>query len=121
MGLSGLLLQHYFKEGLVNPCSRSLKIRRIARVRYSAADDTPGVQAWLKGGTVGVVEATDAQGAMVVAVLDDQAAVLDTLRHQRPSSMVYAKNSKAMYSNTVATVRQTRCASPWRRSNSLLD
>jgi hypothetical protein len=70
---------------------------------------------------VGVDETTDALGAMVVAALDNQAAVLDTLRHQRPSSMVYAKNSKAMYSNTVATVRQTRCASPRRRSNSLLD
>jgi len=79
------------------------------------------VQEWLKGEMAGVVEATDALGAMVAAVLDDQAAVLDRLWHQRPPSMVYAKNSKAMYLNTVATVRQTRCTSPWRRSNSLLD
>ena len=68
-----------------------------------------------------VDEATDALGAMVAAVLDDQAAVLDTLRHQRPSSMVYVRSSKATYSNTVAKARQTRCASPWRRSINLLD
>jgi len=36
--------------------------------RYNAADDTPGVQEWLKRGTVDVVEATDALGVMVVAV-----------------------------------------------------
>ena len=53
-----------------------------------------------------VDEATDALGAMVAAVLDDQAAVLDTLRHQRLSSMVYVRSSKATYSNTVAKVRQ---------------
>ena len=60
-------------------------------------------------GRDGVVdEATDALGAMVAAVLDDQAAVRDTLRHQRLSSMVYVRSSKATYSNTVAKVRQTR-------------
>ena len=41
------------------------------QVRYNAADDTPGVQVWLKGGMAGVVEAMDALGAMVVAVLYD--------------------------------------------------
>jgi hypothetical protein len=38
-----------------------------------------------------VIQATDALGAMVVAVLDNQAAVLGILRYPSPSSMAYVK------------------------------
>ena len=62
------------------------------------------MQGWLQRETADVDEATDALGAMVAAVLDNHAAILDTLPHLRPSSMVYVKSSKATYSNTVATV-----------------
>ena len=38
-----------------------------------------------------MMQATDALGAMVVAVLDNQAAVLGMLRYPSPSSMAYVK------------------------------
>ena len=38
-----------------------------------------------------MIQATDALGAMVVAVLDNQAAVLGILRYPSPSSMAYVK------------------------------
>jgi hypothetical protein len=39
-----------------------------------------------------VIQAKDALGAMVVAVLDNQAAVLGILRYPSPSSMAYVKS-----------------------------
>ena len=68
-----------------------------------------------------MVEATDTLGKMVVAVLGDQAAVMGMLQHPSPLSMAHVKSSRALYSSMVAMVQQTRCASRWRRSNSLLD
>ena len=38
-----------------------------------------------------MIQAKDALGAMVVAVLDNQAAVLGILRYPSPSSMAYVK------------------------------
>jgi len=52
-----------------------------------------------------MMQATDALGAMVVAVLDNQAAVLGILRYPSPSSMAYVKRLTVVVEAMVKAVQ----------------